>query len=276
MKLYIPTLTWNGQSCLDNLYPSLMKALVGFNYNWLIRDNASEDSTNELVSSWNNANVTYYKAPDNKSNYSQGNNQLILDSSIDYDNDYILFLNNDITIEDDQSIRYMVDILDNDSEVGIVGARLFYPGGKLIQHAGVAFSQAHGEMPWHIFSRGEDSAFTNQNRTFQAVTGAFLLMRGSCFKNLTFGKMDERLYWAFDDIAMCLDVCYNQKKKIVYCGKTNITHHESVSLKKNNVNERFMNHNVAMFKSLWRKSYTLDYNQYLIDSNYSLYSCHKK
>ncbi len=187
MKLYIPTLTWNGAEFLSKLYPTLTKALIGFQYNWLVRNNASTDNTKELICSWDDPNVVYYQSLHNKDNYSQGINYLIHNSSIDYDNDYILFLNNDITIEDSNSIRYMVDILDKDPDVGIVGARLFYPGGKLIQHAGVAFSSKHGDMPWHIFSKAEDSEFTNKNRTFQAVTGAFLLMRGSCYKNLPNG-----------------------------------------------------------------------------------------
>jgi len=274
MTIFVITLTWNGVDYLKNLYPTLIKALknaVGNNYSWLIRDNASEDDTEATAKSWDD--VEYLKVDHNNDNYSQCNNYLVSKADelfgIDYDKDYILFLNNDITIEDEYSIRYMLDIASKE-DVGIVGARLFYPG-KFIQHAGVAFSPKHGNMPWHIFSKDKDSIYTNQNRYYQAVTGACLLMKASCFKNLANSKMDERFYWAFDDIAMCLDVYYNQNKKIVYCGKTNIIHHESISLQKNKVNIKYMKHNVELFKKLWQKTYKLDYYDYLNDSTYNLY-----
>ena len=160
--------------------------------------------------------------------------------------------------------------LDRD-DVGVIGAKLCFPNSKMIQHGGVAFSQKHGSMPWHIFTGDQDSKFTNQNREFQAVTGAFMLVKANCYKNLQFGKMDEKYNWAFDDICLCLDVKYLQKKKVLYCGKTKIFHHESFTLSKNKCHIMYMNSNVNLFKKQWGRVYKLDYYNYMEDPNYNLY-----
>ena len=92
-------------------------------------------------------------------------------------------MNNDITIVDPKSIKYMIDIIKKDKDVGIVGAKLYYPGGKLIQHFGVAISKRHGNNPWHIYNKQKDNAYTKYDKMFQAVTAAFMLVRYDCFKN---------------------------------------------------------------------------------------------
>lgn len=280
-NIYALTLSWNGKEHLQKLYPSLKetaKQTIGSNLLWYIKDNASTDDTDKMVESWNdNDFVRYFKYPNNLQNFSQSNNYLIEqvkeENIVNSDNDFYLLLNNDIVINDHNSLRYMIDIMDRDKDVGIVGAKLYYPGNKkLIQHFGVAMSLRHGSMPWHIFSKDFDSKHTQKNKMFQAVTGAFLLIRASCFDKLKNGKMDERYNWAFEDIDMCLQVNKDQKKKIVCCAKTNISHFESASLEKSNINKMYVGNNVKVFKSTWGGKYALDYFDYEKDPNFNIYS----
>jgi hypothetical protein len=60
-------------------------------------------------------------------------------------------------------------------------------------------------------------------------------------------------------------------KKIVYCGKTNIFHEESASLKKNPANKLFMPHNVNYLRTKWMSRYTLDQSNYSKDPKLNLY-----
>jgi GT2 family glycosyltransferase len=283
MSLFILTLTWNGENFLKNLYPTLKEATkkLPIDSYWMIRDNASTDDTEKLINSWNDPDfVNYYKMDHNDDNFAKGNNYLVdmaeKDLGLNISQDYLLLCNNDITIEDVNSIKYMYDIINNDMSVGIVGARLLYPEVKgqkrMLQHCGVIFSPRYGYNPYHYRWQEFNDIHSQKNREFQAVTGAFLLVRANCFKRAQANGLDERFYWCFEDINFCLDVRHRQNLKVVYCGKTNITHHESVSLKKNNVNKKYMKHNVMLYQKLWKDITKADHYSYLQDLNYKLYT----
>ena len=83
--------------------------------------------------------------------------------------------------------------------------------------------------------------------------------------------MCEMFKWAFDDIDLSLSIKYKQNKKIVYCGKTNISHDESASLKKNPVNKMFLSNNLNLLTSKWSKFYVIDKAIYTNNKNYKLY-----
>jgi GT2 family glycosyltransferase len=280
MTIYALTLTHNGKQHLEKLQPSLEEAskYTSNDILWFIRDNNSNDGTEELTKSWSGEKVMdyYYFENHNRDNFSKCNNFLVNKvkglTKPHPENDFYLLLNNDITIEDPRSIQYMVDIMNKDKDVGIVGAKLYYPGGgKIIQHFGVAMSPKHGNMPWHVYTGEKDGLYTQRTKEFQAVTGAFMLIRCGCFDSLKDGKMNEEYQWCFEDIDMCLDIKYLQNKKIVCCAKTNITHHESATLQKNPVNKMFMGHNVKTFKKNWDGKYKLDYFDYTKDPEYNVY-----
>lgn len=281
MTIYCLTLAWNNKKELSALYPTLKKALsiIPGDKFWMLRDNNSDDDTEELVSSWNdNDFVYYYKMDNNKANFSAGNNYLVKkaeeDLLIDWDNDYFLLCNSDITIDDSMSIKHMLDLAKND-DVGIVGARLLYPKlphtyERRLQHAGVIFSPKYNYNPFHYRWQEVDNKFSRMNREFQSVTGAFMLVKASCWKDTKAKGLDERYHWAFEDVCMNLDIHLLQHKKILYCGKTNITHYESLCLEKNNFNRKYMKHNVGMFKRMWNNKFDIDHYKYLNDPYYKV------
>ncbi len=271
--LYLLTLTWNACDKLTKLKESLLPALEGLDYRWLIKDNASKDDTVAVASTWGDkVKVIPYK--NNLQNFSAGMNYLFHEAS-PKDDDLVLLLNNDIIFNDKESIKKMVEIIQNDHSVGAVGGRLLYTGTDQLQHAGVVFT-ARYKMPIHFKSGQKTDADAEKNRLFQVVTGAVMLTKAEYFKNAfenTNGikGMDEGYHWAFDDVDLCLSIMYNMNKKIVYCGGTNIFHEESASLKKNPTNKLFMPQNVMRLRSKWANRYALDQNNYLQDSRYNLY-----
>jgi len=120
--------------------------------------------------------------------------------------DYLLLLNNDTAaLHDDWLDEMMGHAVRPD--VGIVGAKLLYPDGK-IQHAGVILGmRGPAEHPF-IGRPPEDRGYFGRAQLTQnlsAVTGACLLIRKSVYQQL--GGLDEQAFKvSYNDIDLCLKV----------------------------------------------------------------------
>lgn len=256
-KLIIMTLNWNGADKLEKLKPSLLPALEGIDYTWFIRDNGSMDTSLDLISSWENPRIVPIKHPDNKASYSAGMNT-IFQQAAPNDNDLILTLNNDVILNDTTSLHKMIEIIERDKEVGLVGAKLNYTGTKKLQHAGVLFSPRNG-LPFHFRAGVEEAPRDKVNRLFPIITGAVALTRANLYantgaKNASGSKgFSEAFFWAFDDCDFSMRISKHLQKKIVYCGETDIFHEESASLKKNPVHKLFFQQNCRTFIQTWHK-----------------------
>ncbi len=122
-------------------------------------------------------------------------------------------------------------------EVGVVGARLWYPNGTL-QHGGVILGA--GGVASHIDSirRDDPGYFARQHLTqdFCAVTAACLMVRREVFEKL--GGFDEsRLPVTFNDVDFCLRA-RELGWRIIYTPYAELTHHESVSRGMENTTEK--------------------------------------
>lgn len=273
-KLFLLTLTWNACDKLVKLKESLMPSLDGLDFEWLIKDNASNDATIEKASTWGD-NVKVFPYPNNLQNFSAGMNYLFNQTSAN-DDDYIMLLNNDVIFNDKTSIKNMINLMDKDPDVGAVGARLLYTDTNKIQHCGVVFDDRY-KLPTHFRSKEDSDENDLKNREFQVVTGAVLLTKAKYYKNIFnnnpsgINGMDENYHWAFDDVDMCLSIKYNQNKKIIYCGATNIFHEESASLKKNPTNKLFLKHNIHYLTNKWSKKYVIDKGIYVKNPKNNVY-----
>ena len=141
--------------------------------------------------------------------------------------DYYLFLNNDTEIINEDCLEELMGYCQR-TDVGIVGARLFYEDGT-IQHAGViiglqgvaghAFAgQAH-ESPGY-FGRAMIAHDLN------AVTAACMLVKKEAFEAA--GGFDPELAVAFNDIDFCLQV-RKAGYLVVYNPYAELYHYESKS-----------------------------------------------
>jgi O-antigen biosynthesis protein len=114
--------------------------------------------------------------------------------------EYLLFLNNDIEVMHQDWLERLLEPAGH-SEVGMVGATLFYPDGTL-QHAGI-FPLPNGT--WTHAHRGVSGEALppelTEVRTVPAVTGACLLIRRDRFRDL--GGFDESLPLTHNDVDLC-------------------------------------------------------------------------
>jgi len=272
--LHIFTLSWNGANKLQSLYNSILDSLKDIKYDWHVKDNGSIDNTDQVVSQFK-CNINYIKYHNNNQNFSAGNNY-IFNLAKPKDDDFILLLNNDVTFNDNKSIKNMINLFNKEKNVGAVGAKLKYKNTNKLQHAGVVFGEHTRGFPFHYRANEVDDEQSSKNREFQVVTGAVLLTKAKYYKNICLNNdskingMSEEFIWAFDDVDACLSIKYNQGKRILYCGKTDIFHEESVSLKNNPINKLWMSHNLARLKSKWQSNIKLDYNNYKNSVNFNI------
>lgn len=266
--LYIYTLTWNGSEKLKKLNDSLMPALNGIDYTWVIKDNGSKDDTIEVVKSWNNPFIKLIEYPDNNHNFAQGMNYCHL-LSTPKDDDFVLLLNNDVIVEDKKSIKNMIDAFKDD--IGVVGAKLLYPTDNKIQHCGVVFNKF--KQPYHLKSGEKVSKIEDSNKQFQAVTGAVWLTKAGYYKQIAYNPiapgLDERHVWGFEDIDACLFINFKLKKKVIYCGKTLFSHEESATLKKKPQHKLFLKQNMKLLHEKWGTLIFNDDQSYLKNSTHN-------
>lgn len=135
-------------------------------------------------------------------NFSKLCNAAISNQQALINDDYLLFLNNDVLLENPSSLRYMTRFMDQNSSVGALGITLLYPDRK-IQHIfaapGVKIIAAH---PF----KGKDSGYLLEwkkaARQVPAVTGACIMVTAKAFHQV--GGFDENLPTAGQDIDLCL------------------------------------------------------------------------
>jgi glycosyltransferase involved in cell wall biosynthesis len=160
----------------------------------------------------------------NEFNYSAVNNFAISFCS----GSIIGLINNDIEVISKEWLTEMVSHACR-SEIGCVGAKLYYPNGK-IQHAGVilGIGGVAGHSHKH-FDEKEDGYFCRLKlvQNLSAVTGACLLVRKDIYSKV--GGLDERnLQIAFNDVDFCLKVSEAGYRNL-WTPYAELSHHESIS-----------------------------------------------
>ena len=141
--------------------------------------------------------------------------------------DYLLFLNNDIEFITKDCIEELLGPCQR-SDVGAVGARLYYGDGTL-QHAGVVIGL--GGIAGHPFYGfpSEDVGYFGRvviAQDYSAVTAACMMMKRSVFQQV--GGFDEQLAVAYNDVDLCLKAG-ETGYRIVYNPYAELYHYESKS-----------------------------------------------
>ena len=140
---------------------------------------------------------------------------------------YTLLLNDDIEIIEENWLRILLGQARMPG-TGAVGAKLLYPEGKKIQHAGVT-NMAVG--PSHkLMTFPDDRSYYYGHNTVSynmiAVTGACLLVKKSVYEEA--GGLDEEMAVAYNDVDFCFTLAEDGLRNVVRNDAV-LLHHESAS-----------------------------------------------
>lgn len=138
--------------------------------------------------------------------------------------EFVLFLNNDVTVLDPQWLEKMVENA-RIADVGVVGGRLLYPD-LTVQHGGVV-TGFQGIGVHRLVGVAEITARQiDYSREMSAITGACIMLKRSIYEQV--GGFDEALGVAFNDVSLCLCVSEIGYRNL-YLADALLIHHESKS-----------------------------------------------
>lgn len=166
--------------------------------------------------------------------------------------DSLLFLNDDTAMHTPGWDRILAGLLVR-NDVGVVGARMVYPDGR-IQHAGFVLGMDNGPQHEGRWMAGDDEGPGSRwtaIRAASAVTGAFMAIRRDHF-NAVNGFDEVTFAVDFADLDLCLKLRV-RGQLVAYCGAITLTHHESVSrgLNLSRTKRRRMARERAAFEQRW-------------------------
>jgi GT2 family glycosyltransferase len=138
--------------------------------------------------------------------------------------EFVLFLNNDTAVCNDW-LRPLLETLEQDETVGIVGPKLLFPDGRLQEAGGIIWRDASG---WN-FGRMDDPEKPEYNyrKEVDYISGACLMVRAGLWRQI--GGFDERYRPAYYEDS---DLAFEARKagyKVVYQPLSRVFHFEGVS-----------------------------------------------
>ena len=143
--------------------------------------------------------------------------------------EYIALLNDDLIL-DPHSLDAAISVLEQKSDVGLVGGKLRDKQGRL-RHAGINFdsrSSAYHQLENFVDADAENA---NTSGVVPAVTGAFMVINKDDFLKL---KLNENYQACGEDIELCLNVRENLNKSIWYCAQASGIHEAETTRKQSN------------------------------------------
>jgi GT2 family glycosyltransferase len=208
---------------------SIQRTVKQVPYEIVIIDHASDDecSVAYFESLKQQHQVLQYDGP---FNFSAINNWAV--SQVRGNFTHYLFCNNDIEAINEDWLERMVE-LGQKLDVGMVGAKLLYPDGESIQHAGVCVgmygvAEHYGKSMSNVLTTGEEASGYHgsliANHEMSAVTAACALVRKDAFELV--GGFEEDLAVGFGDVDLCLKV-REAGYRIMFCAHSVLIHHES-------------------------------------------------
>lgn len=235
------------KKCID----SVIKKTTYENYEIVVvENNSTKEATfryyDEVESNYDCVRVVRWKEG---FNYSKINNYGVKFTK----GEYLILMNNDIEVIEPAWMEEMLGCAQR-PEVGIVGAKLFYPDDT-IQHAGVVLGM--GGIAGHVLCKadGKEYGYNARLVTMQdisAVTAACLMISRKDFDAV--GGLDEALVVAFNDIDLCMKI-REREQLIIFNPYVTLYHYESKSrgLEDTPEKQKRFQSEVSYFCKKWKK-----------------------
>ena len=166
---------------------------------------------------------------------------------------YIMFLNNDTQVTEGW-LSSLVDLIESDDTIGMVGSKLVYPDGRLQEAGGIIWSDGSG---WNYGRLDDpDKAEYNYVKDVDYISGAAILLSRKLWEQI--GGFDERFAPAYCEDS---DLAFEVRKagyRVVYQPRSKVIHFEGIS-NGTDVNgtglKRYQVENSEKLKEKWKEEF---------------------
>lgn len=238
LDLSIIIVNYNGKDFLKSCLESIVKHCQTIDYEIILVDNHSSDSSLEDVEGI----CSNLKIIKNKSNlgFAKANNIGVTQSN----GEYILLLNNDTLLVDD--LKPAIDLLKTDQTIGTIGIKMLDKNKLYRQSAGYFPTPLRllKLKSMLIHSNGFNDGTFDESIAFFSVEwieASFLLTRRKLWEELK--GMDETFFMYAEDIDYCKRLSA-LKKKTVYLPTLSYIHFGGFNVKRNKLLKKGLIHYV--------------------------------
>ncbi len=200
-----------------NCLKSILKNTGDVAYEVLIANDCSTDVTKDVEKIAKNVrlitteeNVRFLRNCNYAAHYTRGK--------------YILFLNNDTQVQENW-LKSLIDLIERDETIGMVGSKLVYPDGYLQEAGGIVWNDASA---WNYGNRkSPEEPEYNYVKEVDYISGAAVMIRKDLWEEI--GGFDEQFAPAYyEDTDLAFEV---RKKgyKVLYQPLSVVVHFEGVS-----------------------------------------------
>lgn len=259
MKLSVIIVNYNVTQLLRNCLLSVQKYLEGVDYEVIVIDNASTDSSwGDLIPEFPKV---HFIASETNDGFSKANNKAIETAK----GGYVLLLNPDTEIEG----FYMNEILnfaDSQENFGCLGVRMHDANGVFLPESKRSVPDMFNsfEKLFTNFKKNNSKSYYRCDidedviAEVEVMTGAFLLVKKEVYEKI--GGLDESYFMYGEDIDLCYTLLRNGFKNFYY-GKVSILHHKGESTVKDEVYlERFYGAMQIFINKYYKESKPLQYS----------------
>lgn len=231
MDLSVVIVNYQTFELTKNTINSILEYDYPFSYEIFVVDNASGDDSLNRLEDYFKDKVKFIASKENNG-FAAGNNQALRQA----DGRYQLLLNSD-TVVWENTLEDIYDYMEKHEDVGACGCRVLLENGELDKACKRSFPNVKNSFfrLFHIPTKSKDDNYNltdladDEIYEIDCLTGAFMFIRKEALNQV--GLLDETFFMYGEDI----DLCYRIKHggwKIVYYGKSKITHLKGASSKK--------------------------------------------
>ncbi|MCF2146678.1 glycosyltransferase family 2 protein [Desmonostoc muscorum LEGE 12446] len=220
---------YNGAEILPDCLNSLKKFIDIPSYEIIVVDNASSDSSVELITH-KFPEVHLLRQTENRG-FGAGNNAGAKVASGEF-----LFLLNTDTVLTSNILPHLIELMQADPQVGIIGPKLLNRDGSLqisVSPAlGIKGEYQARNMHRDYLNNSEQNLIEQRFQEIQEVdiiVGAAFFIRSSLFHEL--GGFDEKFFMYFEESDLCQRAQY-QGYKIIYTPHVSLIHLQGYSIEK--------------------------------------------
>ncbi|PWV93814.1 hypothetical protein DFQ01_13453 [Paenibacillus cellulosilyticus] len=194
-KVAVIILNWNSyKDCYDCLKSLEMLERVDYEV-FLVDNDSNDDSYIRLQQDYDNRKfdlIIHFMKSETNIGFAGGNNIGINAAKI-LGFQYYWMLNADTEI-DSRALYYMIEGINRDPSIGIVGSKIYYFGTNKIWFAGGNINTLFGTSS-HIGQREEDHGQFNNTREVDYISGCSLLFKAEVLDDIGFMTEDYFLYY---------------------------------------------------------------------------------